>query len=409
MTPPPVDAPIAITTTAAFDVGRESAAAGTGGVLGVAGELRFAGPVAAELQARVGGYGDAHVGVDALAGLRVWILPSVQPVSFSAYALGGAALTPTPAPMAWLGLDLGLASDRPLSARIGFGAQLIGGAFEVEGGSPVAADLHAGLTWRPTRRTAAVAAPEPAAAPVAPVAPAPVAVEVAEARVVWVPHPVCAWVPITELAGEFPELSEDVSLWVTEPGFVPASLDRGHAASTPLVPAPVQGGVVVMGTPGDRVRIGATTLPITDTQAVVITAPAGPFEAVVEGGGRTTLVEGAVADGYVLWLRAAAPSPTTVRFGPNSARVDATSLATIRTLAAARGGYGFDLRGGYSSEGDRVVNEALANARAQAVRDALVAAGVPSTAVSVLPPAAPTGEANEDDRIATIVPRSQAQ
>jgi outer membrane protein OmpA-like peptidoglycan-associated protein len=164
-----------------------------------------------------------------------------------------------------------------------------------------------------------------------------------------------------------------------------------------------------MGTPGDRVRIGATTLPITDTQAVVITAPAGPFEAVVEGGGRTTLVEGAVADGYVLWLRAAAPSPTTVRFGPNSARVDATSLATIRTLAAARGGYGFDLRGGYSSEGDRVVNEALANARAQAVRDALVAAGVPSTAVSVLPPAAPTGEANEDDRIATIVPRSQAQ
>ncbi len=75
-------------------------------------------------------------------------------------------------------------------------------------------------------------------------------------------------------------------------------------------------------------------------------------------------------------------------FALGSSELSASALSTIRTLAERRGGYGFQLQGGYSPEGDERSNRELARARAQSVLDAFVDEGVPSERLQLLDVAA---------------------
>lgn len=383
--------PVAVSVEVGPSLGRAGDDAGLGGALGVAGELGLGRGFAAEAKVRGGAYADGHRGADALLGLRAWLKPASEPLSFAVVGLVGATVVPDPAPQAWLGLDLGVDSDRPVSFRAGLAGQLLSlGSDSVLGaGSPVAAEAHIALVWRPHREVTPVV-----------IAPAPPP----SARVVWVPHPVCAWVPVDQLSTVLGDLPGETPVWVTEPGLLPGGSSLARAGGAALVKESVQGAVVVGGAGGDRVRVAGTDLAVGDSRGVVLTVPPGSVRADVTGGGRSAVVEGAVADGYVLWLRAPAPEPVSVRFAQGSSTLDDRAVAEVRTLAERRGGAAYEVRGGYSSEGDPIANAALATARAEAVRAALVAAGVPSEHVRVTAAAPIVGD-TEASRVAIVTPR----
>jgi membrane fusion protein (multidrug efflux system) len=99
--------------------------------------------------------------------------------------------------------------------------------------------------------------------------------------------------------------------------------------------------------------------------------------------------------------QAARPAPaaasgglvTSVRFASGNATLDAAATKTIRDAAAtlAQGALVLAITGYADRSGDPAANVELAKARAKAVRDALVAAGVPAERVRLSPPSAVTG------------------
>lgn len=97
---------------------------------------------------------------------------------------------------------------------------------------------------------------------------------------------------------------------------------------------------------------------------------------------------------------ATAVLPARIYFETGSAEIGEKGQETIRALAdRAAGGSGLrlDLTGLTDRTGDLATNEALSKRRAEAVRAALVARGVPEAAVSLKPPRfVETGQAGAD-------------
>jgi hypothetical protein len=144
-----------------------------------------------------------------------------------------------------------------------------------------------------------------------------------------------------------------------------------------LAPAPPQGAVVVMASPGDHVLIDEHTL-LTDADGVaVLSAPEGDVEVRVTGGGREEVLQAAIGDGYAVWVRVPPPPDVyRVLFPIGSSALLPAARAQIEALAERVGDYDLRLRGSTSPEGFDGFNAELGIARAEAVRDHLLESGV---------------------------------
>jgi hypothetical protein len=270
-----------------------------------------------------------------------------------------------------------------------------------------AASLGLGLRWA---KVEAVPAPPPAAPPVEPppaaIGPAaPLLPPLPEGARLWLPHPVCAWLLPAEAEAVLAALPPEARLIVVAEGMLPAEGAARAAGALRLVPAPRQGGLLVVAEPGDVVEIDGQTYAPASDGVVEITAPEGFVTVRVRGGGREEELAVAVADGEVTWARPAAPAPLRVRFARGSAALTPAAAAPLSPLVAAAGGWRFTLQGSASPDGDPAANAALAAARCGAVARALVAAGLPPGALREAAPAvaSPTLSA-EEARACVILP-----
>ncbi len=292
-------------------------------------------------------------------------------------ALGGGWWLGSPRPLARIGLSYDVPMARAPALRASLAWQAGGG-----GAGAIVAGLGAAWRIRPhSEPVPVVGASVTAPVPVPAAAPPSLSI-VPPGALIWVPHPVCEWVTSDQLASMPNAIG--LVLQVRAPGFLPVEV---VLASGPLEialqPAPAFGAVVVVASPGDRLSIGGKAFPISPDGTAVFGAAEGPLEVEVVGGGRRVVLDGAVAGGYALWLRAPTPAPLTVTFPPGSSVVPAEAEASIRAYADRLGDHPIRVVGS-SAVGEPHETRALAVQRAEALAAALVAAGVPRASVKVL-------------------------
>lgn len=164
------------------------------------------------------------------------------------------------------------------------------------------------------------------------------------------------------------------------------------------------GVLVVAAFVGDRVEV-AGELVLPDEQGIVVWRVDGAVTTRVVGGGRIVEREFVVSDDHALWWSVSPPAPRSIGFRQARSTLDDAARATLAELAGAAGDWSFEVRGGFSEEGDTVANRQLAQARARAVAEALVTLGVAADRVTTHdePLAVPVGRP-EDHRIATVSP-----
>ncbi len=224
---------------------------------------------------------------------------------------------------------------------------------------------------------------------------------------VWIPHPFCEWVDEAEAEALLAQVEEVQQVRVESPGYLPAHVDLDptddQPAAVELTPAPAQGSVLVVANRGDLVEASGFSIPASQDGLVVFNAPAGPVEVTVRGGGREVLLRGAVTNGYALWMRVDLPDEVRVLFDVGSSRLRPLARESIQALADQAGGYRFQLQGSYSPEGDYTFNQRLAHARAVAVTNALVEAGVPAEHIYSVPPPAEQAEGDAKEQRSCLV------
>jgi len=238
--------------------------------------------------------------------------------------------------------------------------------------------LTLGLAHRPARKTA----------------PAGVAPDF-DAAMVWVPGPVCQWLPSDEASDAFLGVDADPERVEKVPN--PTGGTGGTAGEGP------RGDLVVAAFPGDVVTVDDRPLEVADDGVAWSNLPEGPATVRVLGGGRRVVFDLAVAADATLWVTVPEAEKVELRFRVGSADLEGSSASTLDQLADTLGAWRVRVWGSYSAEGDRVANEALAQQRAEHTRDRLVAAGVPPENVEVLPPRTPLAERSlEDQRVAVL-------
>lgn len=334
-----------------------------GGGLGLALGLPLAERLHLDLAVEGGLGGSPAPWLSARPELRLFLSPRVAPAAaLSVVAGGGLRWSETLHPDLSVGAALDLPGQGRLVPRLQ-GRYLLDPTGE---GSTIL--LGAGFAWPRPRPPAVVEAPAP---------PPP------EESWIWVPHPVRACVLESGLrhaeAGAAdvgpPPPSSPVQAAAIPPGLDLAALLN-----------PTQGSLVIAASPGDEVQVGGVILPLGPDGIAVTTAPEGPIRVILRGAGRTRAMEPSVAAGYAVWIRHELdPSPHLVAFGQGSATLSDDALARLRTLVENAGGWRFELQGRYSAEGTAELNRDLAMARAAAVRDALLAAGLPADRIAMAP------------------------
>ncbi|MCB9685340.1 MAG: OmpA family protein [Alphaproteobacteria bacterium] len=218
---------------------------------------------------------------------------------------------------------------------------------------------------------------------------------------VWIAHPVCAWVPASEAV---PIIRSRATgpVTVVAPGYLPVTVDPATVGEIVLQRAPAIGSLVVAAAPGDQVRVDGLAV-ATDADGVVVKdVREGTVVVQVVGGGRSFREELAAAEGYGLWVRVPPPPVWEVRFAANSAAISAEGRARLGQLVEEAGDAVFRLTGSHSEEGTAKANIELADRRARAVRDALVAAGMPADRLVVTPSRELDRPAPEDQRAVLI-------
>lgn len=201
---------------------------------------------------------------------------------------------------------------------------------------------------------------------------------------VWVPHPVCEWVPPAEVAERLRSVPPHAAVTVAADGYVPQVVPLAAVDGVDLAPVPRQGAVVLVGYPGDRLELAGQGRPAGEDGVTILNAPVGDLEVVVVGGGRRVALTLAVDDGYVAWQRVPAPGPVTIPFAQDSALLTPEAEAVLTGLARDAGAWSFEVYGDHSPEGTPERNVGLAGERAEVVRAALVARGVPEAALAVV-------------------------
>jgi hypothetical protein len=239
------------------------------------------------------------------------------------------------------------------------------------------------------------------------VAPAPVVEISPPEALIWLPHPWCAWVKAEELPGLLAAVPPEAEIVITAEGRLPAvvRVTPGADLQVQLDEAPHQGALVILTDPADTIRIENHALALGKDGTLLANLPEGPVTLEVTGGGRTLHQELAVAEGWATWLRIPPPGPQTVLFPVDSSRLDAAARALVAALASRRGSWRYRLEGSWSTEGEEERNTSLGRNRAEAVRDALLAAGVPPEALVMGPPTPPpVGPPLPGQRVCRVFP-----
>ncbi|MFK7928037.1 MAG: hypothetical protein AB8H79_07595 [Myxococcota bacterium] len=272
------------------------------------------------------------------------------------------------------------------------------------------AGLNVGMAWRLIKDT-------PAPPPPPPVEPPPQPPPKVEGP--WWDPETCDWVDEDPGYGWSPAYGVGAVIPTGAGGAGPAGTagTAGTAGGDPGTTDPdadeptAQGWLMVVGSPGDVVRLKRQDgTPVPDTTlgedgVARMAAAEGVAEVTIAGGGREQTFEAAIADGYVLWLRAATAAEVSVQFASGSATVNATDRASAQALANNRGAYQLQVAGSYSPEGRLSSNLALARRRAAAVVALLKEAGVPSEDIVILDPAPPRpGLSSAEQRAVYIMP-----
>jgi flagellar motor protein MotB len=324
-----------------------------GGGFGGSVAYRAAGPL--YVQARVGFERLVTVGsrLDLTLGLRVFLVPPEdRRAALSIVAEGGLDLrlhqvTEKRARGLVLGaaaVDLRLAPELRLRAQAGWMSTL-----DAPGG------VHGmlGIVWQP-----AVPKPEPE-----------------PPSAVWLSYPHCTWVSEEAWEARVRRLDEVV----VEVAEAPV-----EAAPAPEVVA--VGGLAVAVRPGDEVYLGDGRVFQADAQtgAVLLSSEVGLLSVRVVGGGREDGKEVAVTEQESAWVRFDLPDePWVVLFDNDSAVLSAEAVAAVQEAASRSGGWGWRVEGSFSTDRSVERNFDLGRSRAEAVRDVLIAAGVPVDRVEV--------------------------
>lgn len=259
--------------------------------------------------------------------------------------------------------------SRGVAVRVAGGA-LWGGA------AHVAPEISVGVAWAPRRAVVAVPVASAAAAqPAPPSAPAPPTPPAAPDGPRWLGAPACRWSDGDAAAAAIRALEG------TTPASAADEVDAEEPASEARSSA---GGFVVMAMPGDEVYVDGVQVVVGPDGVASVVGDAEALDVEVRGGGRAAVMRVYPSTGVGLWRRVPDPVSRELFFASGSATLDAPSLASLRDAAAATGGWSWELAGWYSPEGQLAANISLAQQRAVAVRDALIAAGVPSDRLHIL-------------------------
>ena len=206
---------------------------------------------------------------------------------------------------------------------------------------------------------------------------------------VWVPHPVCLWVPAPEAPPELETLPDGQPFRVTASGYLPGDGVVGLTRRVSLVESPPQGALIVVSDHRDVLRVADQVVQPGSDGVTLLKVPEGAVTIEVAGAGGVEVLEGAVASGYALWLRASLHAPQEILFDVSSAELNAAATAEIGRIAANLGEWRVSVAGSFSEEGDRDANLALADARTRSVVDALRRAGVPAERLELGPAVPP--------------------
>lgn len=306
--------------------------------------------------------------------------------AFSTTLGAGVRVNDTLHPDLALGGALDLPGERTTMVRVQARTLL-----DVTGGGH-AVTVGVGIAWPRPQPPAVEPAPVVSPPPEAPAASA------AEKRI-WVPHPLRQCV----MEGQVRAATEGSNL---EESAIPPGLDLEALLR------PTQGSLIVAARPWDRVRVAGAELPLRADGTVVSTMAEGPVDIEVVGAGRLRRLETAVAAGHALWVRGdSEDTPHRILFEAGSAEISAVQRRALATIAANAGAWNFQLRGMFSPEGDPEANRALAQKRAEAVRDELLALGMSPTRINLLaaPEASDPTLPAQEQRACELIPIAGAQ
>ena len=230
---------------------------------------------------------------------------------------------------------------------------------------------------------------------------------------VFVPHPICEWLPAEEAHAILQHLEPGDPVRVVAPGYLPVEVEveegpEHQPLPVPLKPAPAQGTVVVVAQPGDDVFVDGHPVPVGKDGLAIVTTPEGPHQVQVRGAGRVVDLTTAVGDGYAAWVRSPPPDRLITQFAVGSSELTPQARRDIAFYAETVGNWGFELQGSFSPEGDWAANQKLAKARGRAVQKAMVDAGIPRDRIEIVPPPeVPEDMDTANQRSCIIVPISR--
>ena len=299
-----------------------------------------------------------------------------------------------PALAAQLGGSVDLPSQHRLIPRVSAGLEL---APDAGGAHPRGRLVLSVLLPRPMEK----AAPAPVVEAPRPPPPenTPLELEAApEEAKVWVPHPICAWVPASQAAALLAQLDHplppDAMLDVVADGYLPEHIPAQGQQKVALQPGVNRGALIVLAHPGDQVSVGGQPLAVNADGIALLNAPEGRVAIEVRAGGQRQEYKAALSSGYAVWIRVKPPDPTQILFAQGQSELSPQALARIQAIAADAAGWSFVLQGAYSYEGSLNLNNQLARERGQNVGAALLAAGVPADHIAYLDP--PPADPNKD-------------
>lgn len=297
-----------------------------------------------------------------------------------------------PSPMGAVGLGLYLPTEME---RWGLRVQ---GRYLVAGTAPESFQLSLGLVRKPPAPE-----PEPVVEPI--VEPPPVEPEVgviveAPLGPEWVPFPVCEWLSEEEAAQARSELASEMA-----DGPSPGSADV-----VVLDPSsPTQGSVIVVSRPGDSVQVQGESLTIGPTGLLVLAAPPGRLDLIITGAGQSSDFVVGVAPDQVVWVRGdtmPSPEPLRIHYPGGSRQISAAERALLEDFIVLLGDWDVQVQGLYSPDGSAASNQELADSRAEAAKQVLIASGISEERITILPPPdqAPPELSKTDQRSALVTP-----
>ena len=245
---------------------------------------------------------------------------------------------------------------------------------------------------------------------------------------VWVPDPVCDWVPfdraeeILSEAQATVDAADPVAVTVVEAtapepdaealGGALAALASSEAGLPFWSPEVAEGTLIVIAHPGDKVFVGGDPVAVDETGVAMLSREEGLVEIEISSGGQRQLLRAGLVPGHAVWVRAGDPDPNAVFFELNSTVLSREARAELVAVAENAAGWSFVLQGGYSPEGTLEHNRKLAIERAREVGRVLQSAGVPADRIVFLDPPRPdpnrTPQQQRNCRLIPVAPEASS-